>query len=71
MCDQKLYTQCETTQVREHGTGAALSGFSTFQKKQDGMVKVVLSPDRHVRRLRQARRGDMSARRLRRPLPLG
>ncbi|HEV7211093.1 MAG TPA: zinc-dependent alcohol dehydrogenase [Blastococcus sp.] len=28
MCDQKLYTQCETTQVREHGMGAALFGFS-------------------------------------------
>src|SRR4051812_26060925 len=28
MCDQKLYTQCETTQVREYGTGAALFGFS-------------------------------------------
>jgi hypothetical protein len=28
MCDQQLYTQCETTQVREHGTGAALFGFS-------------------------------------------
>jgi threonine dehydrogenase-like Zn-dependent dehydrogenase len=28
MCDQKLYTQCETTQVREEGMGAALFGFS-------------------------------------------
>jgi threonine dehydrogenase-like Zn-dependent dehydrogenase len=28
MCDQQLYTQCETTQVREKGTGAALFGFS-------------------------------------------
>ena len=28
MCQQQLYTQCETTQVREHGTGAALFGFS-------------------------------------------
>ena len=28
MCDQKLYTQCETTQVREQGTGAALFGYS-------------------------------------------
>lgn len=28
MCDQTLYTQCETTQVREQGTGAALFGFS-------------------------------------------
>jgi len=28
MCDDKLYTQCETTQVRSQGTGAALFGFS-------------------------------------------
>jgi threonine dehydrogenase-like Zn-dependent dehydrogenase len=28
MCDLQLYTQCETTQVREHGTGAALFGYS-------------------------------------------
>lgn len=28
MCDQKLYTQCETTQVREQGMGAALFGYS-------------------------------------------
>jgi len=28
MCDQRLYTQCETTQVREHGMGAAIFGYS-------------------------------------------
>ncbi|SOD72202.1 threonine dehydrogenase-like Zn-dependent dehydrogenase [Jatrophihabitans sp. GAS493] len=28
MCDQTLYTQCETTQVRDQGMGAALFGFS-------------------------------------------
>jgi threonine dehydrogenase-like Zn-dependent dehydrogenase len=28
MCQQQLYTQCETTQVREKGSGAALFGFS-------------------------------------------
>jgi threonine dehydrogenase-like Zn-dependent dehydrogenase len=28
MCEQGLSTQCETTQVREHGTGAALFGYS-------------------------------------------
>src|SRR3954471_12476951 len=28
MCDQQLYTQCETTQVKEHGSGAALFGYS-------------------------------------------
>ncbi|WP_129666955.1 zinc-dependent alcohol dehydrogenase [Phytoactinopolyspora endophytica] len=28
MCDQQLYAQCETTQVREHGKGAALFGYT-------------------------------------------
>jgi threonine dehydrogenase-like Zn-dependent dehydrogenase len=28
MCDSKLYTQCETTQVRDQGMGAALFGYS-------------------------------------------
>lgn len=28
MCDKRLYTQCETTQVRKHGMGAALFGYS-------------------------------------------
>ena len=28
MCDRQLYTQCETTQVRGQGMGAALFGFS-------------------------------------------
>ena len=28
MCKQQLYTQCETTQVRDQGMGAALFGFS-------------------------------------------
>ncbi len=27
-CAQQLYTQCETTQVRDHGMGAALFGYS-------------------------------------------
>jgi threonine dehydrogenase-like Zn-dependent dehydrogenase len=28
MCEQGLHTQCETTQVREHGMGAALFGYT-------------------------------------------
>jgi threonine dehydrogenase-like Zn-dependent dehydrogenase len=28
MCGDQLYSQCETTQVREYGTGAALFGYS-------------------------------------------
>ncbi|HEX5016211.1 MAG TPA: alcohol dehydrogenase catalytic domain-containing protein, partial [Actinomycetes bacterium] len=30
MCQQKLPTQCETTQVRQHDNGAALFGYSTL-----------------------------------------
>jgi threonine dehydrogenase-like Zn-dependent dehydrogenase len=36
MCGQQLYTQCETTQVREHGTGAALFGFSKLYGEVPG-----------------------------------
>ncbi len=36
MCDQQLYTQCETTQVREQGTGAALFGFSQLYGEVPG-----------------------------------
>jgi threonine dehydrogenase-like Zn-dependent dehydrogenase len=30
MCDQKLFTQCETTQVRDQGMGAALFGYTNL-----------------------------------------
>src|SRR5688500_15282206 len=30
MCDQQLYTQCETTQVREEGMGARLFGYTNL-----------------------------------------
>jgi threonine dehydrogenase-like Zn-dependent dehydrogenase len=36
MCDQTLYTQCETTQVREHGSGAALFGYSKLYGQVPG-----------------------------------
>ncbi|MCW2530305.1 MAG: Threonine dehydrogenase [Pseudonocardiales bacterium] len=36
MCDQSLYTQCETTQVREQGMGAALFGFSKLYGQVPG-----------------------------------
>jgi len=35
-CDLQLYTQCETTQVREHGTGAALFGYSKLYGQVPG-----------------------------------
>ncbi len=36
MCDRSLYTQCETTQVREQGMGAALFGFSELYGSVSG-----------------------------------
>jgi S-(hydroxymethyl)glutathione dehydrogenase/alcohol dehydrogenase len=36
MCDRELYTQCETTQVREQGTGAALFGYSKLYGEVPG-----------------------------------
>jgi threonine dehydrogenase-like Zn-dependent dehydrogenase len=36
MCDQDLQTQCETTQVREHGKGAALFGYSKMYGELPG-----------------------------------
>jgi threonine dehydrogenase-like Zn-dependent dehydrogenase len=36
MCDQRLFTQCETTQVRDQGMGAALFGFSELYGQVPG-----------------------------------
>ena len=36
MCHEKLFSQCETTQVKEHGTGAALFGFSKLYGEVPG-----------------------------------
>jgi threonine dehydrogenase-like Zn-dependent dehydrogenase len=36
MCDLRLYSQCETTQVRDQGTGAALFGYSKLYGQVPG-----------------------------------
>ncbi len=36
MCDRSLYTQCETTQVRDQGSGAALFGYSKLYGQVPG-----------------------------------
>ena len=36
MCHERLYSQCETTQVKEQGTGAALFGFSKLYGEVPG-----------------------------------
>ena len=35
-CDQQLYSQCDTTQVREHGKGAALFGYTKLYGQVPG-----------------------------------
>ena len=36
ICDRGLHTQCETTQVREHGMGAALFGYTKLYGEVPG-----------------------------------
>ncbi|MFG6195910.1 zinc-dependent alcohol dehydrogenase [Nonomuraea sp. JJY05] len=36
MCGMQLYAQCETTQLREHGTGAALYGYTKLYGQVPG-----------------------------------
>jgi threonine dehydrogenase-like Zn-dependent dehydrogenase len=36
MCDQQLYSQCETTQVREQGKGASLLGYTKLYGQVPG-----------------------------------
>jgi threonine dehydrogenase-like Zn-dependent dehydrogenase len=36
MCDMQLFAQCETTQVREHGMGAALFGYTRLYGQVPG-----------------------------------
>jgi len=36
MCDERLYSQCETTQVKEYGSGAALFGYSKLYGEVPG-----------------------------------
>jgi threonine dehydrogenase-like Zn-dependent dehydrogenase len=53
MCHQSLFTQCETTQVREQGTGAALFGFSKLYGSVPGgqaeYLRVPQAQSTHVR----------------------
>ncbi|PRX47203.1 threonine dehydrogenase-like Zn-dependent dehydrogenase [Prauserella shujinwangii] len=47
-CDQKLYTQCETTQVREHDKGAALFGYTKlYGQVPGGQAEYLRVPQAH------------------------
>ncbi|MCP2166465.1 zinc-dependent alcohol dehydrogenase [Goodfellowiella coeruleoviolacea] len=47
-CDQGLYTQCETTQVREHDKGAALFGYTKlYGQVPGGQAEYLRVPQAH------------------------
>src|SRR5438094_3247529 len=48
MCDQQLYSQCETTQVREQGKGAALLGYTKlYGQVPGGQAEFLRVPQAH------------------------
>ncbi|GAB3147756.1 zinc-dependent alcohol dehydrogenase [Microbispora hainanensis] len=48
MCDRALYAQCETTQVREYDTGAALFGYSKlYGEVPGGQAEFLRVPQAH------------------------
>ena len=48
MCDHGLQSQCETTQVREHGTGAALFGYTKlYGQVPGGQAELLRVPQAH------------------------
>jgi threonine dehydrogenase-like Zn-dependent dehydrogenase len=53
MCDEKLFSQCETTQVRDQGTGAALFGFSKLYGEVPGgqaeYLRVPMAQTTHIK----------------------
>src|SRR5436305_9919098 len=48
MCEQQLYSQCETTQVREQGKGAALLGYTKlYGQVPGGQAEFLRVPQAH------------------------
>lgn len=48
MCDEGLHSQCETTQVHEHGTGAALFGYTKlYGQVAGGQAQYLRVPQAH------------------------
>jgi threonine dehydrogenase-like Zn-dependent dehydrogenase len=48
MCDQQLYTQCETTQVRDQDKGAALFGYTKlYGQVPGGQAELLRVPQAH------------------------
>jgi threonine dehydrogenase-like Zn-dependent dehydrogenase len=48
MCDQRLYSQCETTQVRDQGKGASLFGYTKlYGQIPGGQAELLRVPQAH------------------------
>jgi threonine dehydrogenase-like Zn-dependent dehydrogenase len=48
MCDEHLYSQCETTQVKEYGSGAALFGYTKlYGQVPGGQAEYLRVPQAH------------------------
>jgi threonine dehydrogenase-like Zn-dependent dehydrogenase len=48
MCDQRLYSQCETTQVRDQGKGASLFGYTKlYGQVPGGQAEMLRVPQAH------------------------
>ncbi len=48
MCDQQLYSQCETTQVRDRGKGASLFGYTKlYGQVPGGQAELLRVPQAH------------------------
>jgi threonine dehydrogenase-like Zn-dependent dehydrogenase len=48
MCDQQLYSQCETTQIREQGKGASLLGYTKlYGQVPGGQAEFLRVPQAH------------------------
>jgi threonine dehydrogenase-like Zn-dependent dehydrogenase len=48
MCAQQLYSQCETTQVRDHGKGASLFGYTKlYGQVPGGQAELLRVPQAH------------------------
>ena len=57
MCDQQLFTQCETTQVRDQGMGAALFGYSELYGAVPGGQAELLASRRPSSRTSRFQKG--------------
>src|SRR5918998_207092 len=48
MCERQLYSQCETTQNREHGMGASLFGYTKlYGEVPGGQAELLRVPQAH------------------------